>query len=64
MKLMNKHEYWEAQETKPFLADVDRDGLIKSPEFIIKKYKSEVPLPLPEGYEWASIDMKDNNELE
>jgi len=32
MKLMNKHEYWDGQETKPFLATIEKDGMIKSPE--------------------------------
>ena len=59
MQLMNKHAYWETMPTKEFLADCDKDGLVISPEKYFKRFKSEDQTPLPEGYEWASIDMKD-----
>ena len=64
MKLMNKHEYWGKEDVKPFMADVDRDGLVISPEVLYKKHRKVEPLELPEGYEWVSIDMKNSDELD
>lgn len=37
--------------------------MIKSPEQIIQKYKKEEEIPLPAGFEWVSVDMKDPVEL-
>ena len=64
MKLLNKHEYWENQEVKPFLQECNQDGLYKSSEFIIKKYKHENPAPLPPGFEWTTVDLSNDEELE
>ena len=64
MELIKKHEYWEQQDIKPFLADIDRDGLVISPEKYFKKWAVQEPTPLPEGYEWTTIDMKSPDELE
>ena len=63
MGLMNKHEYWEDLEVKPFLDEISKDGMVKSPEHITARYKTETAIPLPEGFEWASIDMKNPEEL-
>jgi hypothetical protein len=60
---MNKHEYWEGQETKPFLAEIAKDGMVISPEQIVAKYKKDEPIQLPAGFEWHSVDMKNPEEL-
>ena len=37
--------------------------MIISPEQIVAKYKKSEPIPLPDGFEWTSVDMKDPVEL-
>lgn len=38
--------------------------MIKSTDFILNKYKHDNPTTLPDGFEWASVDMKNDDELE
>lgn len=38
--------------------------MVKSPEFITKKYRTEVETLLPDGFEWVTVDMKNPDELD
>jgi len=54
IKLCGKHSFWETEPINNPLKRVHKEGIIEKID--IKKYKASEPTPLPEGFEWDTLD--------
>eukprot|EP00347_Sterkiella_histriomuscorum_P012835 403367044 len=63
MPLYEKHEFWD---TQPVPKNLGASQQVKKEGQIVSKKVEEVqkePLALPEGFEWSTVDLKDDEQV-
>ena len=58
---MGEHKFWLSQNVVDPGMNIHKKGKIE--KFDMAKFKDSDPLPLPEGFEWITIDPTSSNHL-
>ena len=62
VKLCSKHQFWETEKINNPLKKCIKEGVIEKID--VKKYKESQPTPLPEGFEWDTLDPTDEAQMD